>query len=193
MLGNNMFAYCLNNPVNHLDSHGYYTDGQIHDFVIEEIVKREARKDRALKHNRADTLIIYDHAWRNKWFGFCDLYDPNTGEVWEVKKQSNSYTCSTKYALDQLNNYINNGYLVSDSDLKRRLPTSSLGSGLFSKTDAWGNMYSIHYWEEGNGIIRYEYVVKPSQTLVLFAGAMTAYTAYSIACQPGRKDIQFHC
>ena len=42
-------------------------------------------------------------------------------------------------------------------------------------------MYSIHYWEEGNGIIRYEYVVKPSQTLVLFAVVIAMCTAYSLA------------
>ena len=188
-----MFAYCLNNPINHIDPHGDYTDGQIHDLVIEEIVKRQAQKGRILKYKRVDTLIIYDRVWRNKWFGFCDIYDPNTGEVWEVKKQSNSYTCSTKYALDQLDNYINNGYLVSDPELGRRLPISSVGSGLFSKTDTWGNVYSIHYWEEGNGIIRYEYVVRPSQTLVLCAGALVAGVALSVVSLSANKNIQFYC
>ncbi len=183
-----MFAYCLNNPINHHDYTGYYTDGQIHDLVIEHIVQEAMGSGRVLLNKRWDTLIIYDHPWRGRWFGFCDIYDPDTGEIWEVKKASKSYTCTTQYALDQLENYIDNGYLVADPGLKRTFPTSSIGSGIFSKTDAFCNVYTISYWEEGNGIIRYVYHVRYSQkqTLLLAAAAMGA--VFSILDQVPSKN-----
>jgi hypothetical protein len=180
-----MFAYCNNNPAIYSDETGHYTDGQIHDFVVEHIAEKSAKSGRILLYRRWDTLIIYDHAWRGKWFGFCDLYDPTTGEVWEVKKNSRSYTCSTAYATDQLNNYINNGYLVRYPSRSRSLPTTTIPSRTFSKYDAMNNKYTISYWYEGNGIIRYSYTIRLSKQAhvaiaVVVAGA--ACGMLSLAC-----------
>ena len=172
MLGYNMFAYCLNNPTNGADYTGEYTDGQIHDFVIQKIVDRE---DRELKYLRTDTIIVYTTAWKTMWYGFCDLYDPNTGEVWELKKNTTSYKCSTVYATTQLNNYINNGVLINDPKLVKKFPTSFIKPGLFEKIDSTGNRYVITYWDEGGGILRYQYYIVPSAaTVVVIAGACVA-------------------
>ena len=176
-----MFAYCNNNPVNNADPSGYYTDGQIHDFVIEDIVNKAQQSGRELKYKRWDTWIIYDHLWRGKTYGFCDLYDFNTGEVWEVKKSSFSYTCTTAYATDQLSNYVHNGFLVRKASLKRKVPSSMLfhGNQNFTRTDLLGNQYRISYWYEGCGIIRYSYKIIYSQKthallIGLVAGIMAA-------------------
>ena len=175
-----MFAYCNNNPVNCSDETGYFTDGQIHDFVVKHIAMLEMLSGRDLKYQRWDTLIVYDFIWKGKMIGFCDLFDPNTGEMWEVKKNSTSYYCSDFYARRQLDNYINNGHLARYPDLKPSWPQTVIPEGRFSKYDNLGNEYVIRYWDEGNGIIRYSYYINPSRVTVAALAFATAGAIYGM-------------
>ena len=167
-MGNNMFAYCNNNPVCSIDPTGCFTDGQIHNIVLAAIVVSYVEKGYYyLKQH--DTLIYYNGKnWKNGW-GYCDLYDSKTGEVWELKKDSKSYTCTTTYAKRQLGKYVN-GRLASDPSLQL-----SRGGFLINGvqthvvSDSKGTYY-IEYWEQGNGILRYRYTyTKNTSTKVLNA------------------------
>ena len=54
ILGNNMFAYCGNNPIVRVDENGqYYTSGQIHDFVIADICKKDSTKKGLAKKTKS--------------------------------------------------------------------------------------------------------------------------------------------
>ena len=103
-----------------------------------------------------DTLIYYNgkNIW-NGW-GFCDLYDTSTGEVWELKKASSSYTCTTKYAKKQLGKYVN-GRLASDPELM----LSRGGDLVFEKhtytIKVSNGTYTVSYWQECPGVLRYSY------------------------------------
>lgn len=150
-----MFVYCNNNPICCLDTTGDLTAGQIHDKVLEKIIL-DYEQGGYFFLSMSDTMIYYngENIW-NGW-GFCDLYDKQTGEVWELKKDSKSYSCTTKYAKKQLGKYVN-GRLASDRDL---LLTRG-GDLLFEKqmfTIACDHgTYDVEYWQECQGILRYSY------------------------------------
>ena len=185
-----MFAYCGNNPVNGSDPSGYLTDGQIHDAVLEEISRKSGGR---YKYKRYDTLIIYAVAFGLKWFGFCDLYDPNTGETWELKKNTKSTSCRTEVAQRQLDNYLNNGYLASDPDLKLKRPKSSIPAGYFTKYDSDGTKYLINYWDQGGGILRYHYYIIPSMYDLAMATVIAGSFVASINVQHGGKgDLAYN-
>ena len=154
ILGNNMFAYCNNNPVNYADESGCVpqavTDKLVHDMVLAHICAKQPNL------SWFNTCIYYNG--ENFWggWGFCDLYNSQTGEVWELKKYSNSYSCRTSTALGQLARYTN-GRLKSNKNLKLHMPyTTTINSGSFSFTHN-GYIYNVSYWSEGNGILRYRY------------------------------------
>lgn len=132
ILGNNMFAYCNNNPVNYADESGCVpqavTDKLVHDMVLAHICAKQPNL------SWFNTCIYYNG--ENFWggWGFCDLYNSQTGEVWELKKYSNSYSCRTSTALGQLARYTN-GRLKSNKNLKLHMPyTTTINSGSFSFT-----------------------------------------------------------
>ena len=177
-----MFAYCGNNPINYADPSGALTDAQIHDEVLKEITKRSGGRYR---YKRSDTKIVYDVLWGLKWFGYCDLYDPITGETWELKKNTSSWSCTTPHAQAQLSNYINNGYLTNDPELDLKLPTTTIPSGHFTRMDEDGTQYVISYWDQGDGILRYQYYIIPTGkevvAMTIIAGAFIASVSYQSA------------
>ena len=94
----------------------------------------------------------------NGW-GFCDLYDSVTGEVWELKRS----TCNLNNARTQLNNYTK-GALKHHLGLplktgQRLLPEGYIG--YYTHTDASGT-YKIRYWDNGDGILLYDYTFEKS-------------------------------
>ena len=95
LLGNNMFAYCGNNPIIRADDIGqYYTPGQIHDFVIKEICDGNPNMEKSREENK----IIYSKPVLFSTYGYCDIHHDKTGEVWELKRFSNSPSCQFAYA-----------------------------------------------------------------------------------------------
>ena len=154
LLGNNMFAYCLNNPAFYADESGdipqAVTDKIVHDMVLAHICANQANL------SWTGTCIYYNGEDFWGGWGFCDLYNTQTGEVWELKKNSGSYSCRTSTALGQLTKYTN-GRLKDNKKLKLHMPyKTTINSGSFSFTQN-GYIYDVSYWSEGNGILRYTY------------------------------------
>ena len=94
--------------------------------------------------------INYD----NGFWGFADLVNSRTGEVWEVKKDTVSTTSATK----QLAKYVT-GKLHIDQYLELHVGGSQ-GTVITERRiiKHFGPLtYHVHYWDCGNGIIQYRY------------------------------------
>ena len=158
ILGYNMFAYCNNNPVNFDDPTGNLTRGQIHNLVLDQIIEEKRQEGRSTLRRRK-TCIYYNcvDAWGG--WGFCDLYDTDTGEVWELKRS----TCDKADAQIQLGKYVN-GALKHNKALPLQTGGRLIPAGIkrsFTYTDKSGT-YDITYWDDGDGILWYDYVYRPS-------------------------------
>ena len=157
IIGYNMFAYCNNNPMKYFDEFGEYPqaveDKLVHNYVLGLICSGNPNLC------FTDTCIYYNKKNFSNGWGFCDLYNKVTGEVWELKKESNSRKCTTAFAKTQLAAYIS-GRLKADLDLELKWPDENTVIVEGKQTATWvrGNTtYKITYWEEGNGILRYSY------------------------------------
>ncbi len=161
LLGNNMFAYCGNNPIIRIDDKGqYYTSGQIHDFVIDDICSRDFTK----KGSRQDNKIIYSKPFFFSTYGYCDVRDSITNEIWELKRFSNAPSCQFAYAYTQLSNYVG-GHLENNpqANLKYGGEKTMISPNVFTKTDNDGRgEYVIGYWDTGVGVLFYDYMYIPS-------------------------------
>ena len=154
VVGHNMFAYCNNSPVAYIDASGdlpqAVTDKLLHDAVLAMIAFEQPNL------SMTQTCIYYNG--ENIWggFGYCDLFNTATGEVWELKKESQSRSCRTSSALAQLTRYTT-GKLKHYPNLQLRFPKETqINSGSFSFKAA-GYIYDVSYWSENNGILRYRY------------------------------------
>ena len=160
----NLYVYCGNNPVVFVDLTGdLYSRAEIHNFVLADITSRYDNM-----HDKG-TYIEFPNG-----HGYCDLYNDQTGEVWEAKRYGNSPSCSKRLAKKQLNNYINNGKLRynPDLDLKVGGTVTQITPNVIEKSDKDGEgVYQILYWDAGEGIIYYDYTYLPSETEVSEAAA----------------------
>ena len=154
VIGNNMWVYCNNCPLAHTDESGELpqavTDKLVHDAVLAVIVFKNPNL------SMTDTCVYYNG--ENIWggYGFCDLFNTVTGEVWELKKDSWSRSCRTSNALAQLARYTT-GKLKYYPKLPLKFPEETqIDDGHFSFTFA-GYEYDVSYWSENNGILRYSY------------------------------------
>ena len=181
----NLFTYCSNNPLSYVDESGqYYTPGQIHNLVAAKICS----------HHPTivwkQTYMRYGRLYRNHSYGFCDLYDTETHEIWEIKKCSGSYTCSNTYASRQLDNYINNGYFVYQEQkggyIKGGTKTKIEQYTFIERDYISGGYYHISYWDAGDGIINYDYYyVPPKRPSYSYSGAVVFFGAlFLIFCAP---------
>ena len=168
ILGNNMFAYCLNNPVCYVDPNGNLTKGQIHNEVLGEICfyNPELRMTK--------TCVYYNPVSNKKW-GFCDLFNPNTGEVWELKRYSTAPSCQKQAALNQLGGYTA-GCLKHYREVPLTAGTTKIASGVFTRSDKKGS-YVIWYWDGGDGILFYDYIFMPRESQISSALAIAGLSA----------------
>ena len=143
----NVYVYCINNPILFFDNSGAFaTKGQIHNWVVDDI---------QLKYSsigmQKNLMIDYRIGW-----GFADLVNIQTGEVWEVKRAS----VSIASAIKQLNKYTNN-YLHNKDFHNLDLVTGGTKGTAIELNEiirTMGNTtYFIAYWDCGNGIIQYDY------------------------------------
>ena len=166
ILGNNMFAYCGNNPITRVDNNGqYYTSGQIHDFVITDICNKNPSK----KGSRKDNKIIYSKPIFSSTYGYCDIHDSLTGEVWELKRFSNAPSCQFAAAYMQLSNYVG-GHLENDPNKPLTFggTHTMISPNVFTKPDSDGKgKYVIGYWDTGVGVLFYDYTYVPSATIII--------------------------
>ena len=153
----NLFAYCRNNPIGYYDVSGFVptpiADKLVHDNVLSFICNQYPE----LKWTQTCIRFVDNFGVPTGRWGFCDLYNPTTGEVWELKKDSTSRSCRTVNAKAQLNRYVNNGYLKAHPDLTLRLPYKT---SILSKSYSFYSgffIYHVRYWYEGDGILRYSY------------------------------------
>ena len=152
----------------------------VHDAVLEQICS----SDEDLSW--VGTCIYYN--CKNFWggWGFCDLYNKKTGEVWELKKQSNSRSCQTAHARLQLGKYVR-GRLKNNLDLELKLPSdTTISGGAFSFTTLEGYTYHVTYWNEGNGILRYSYTKEKTtaRKIVEAVALAVAVTTVIVAAVP---------
>ena len=97
-------------------------------------------------------------------YGYCDLRDSATGEVWELKRFSNAPSCQFGVAYAQLSNYVN-GHLENtpNKTLKFGGEYTMISPNVFTKPDNDGNgKYVIGYWDTGVGVLFYDYMYIPS-------------------------------
>ena len=164
VLGNNMFAYCGNNPIMYIDTQGTdYTSGQIHNFVVEDICKNNPYKEGKL------TYMIYKQPYlkgkKYHLYGYCDVFDVETHGIWEVKRIGGGSSCSPVAAGKQLGNYVANGILnhYAPWDQHTGGTYTTIEANTFHKRDCDGRgVYVISYWDTGTGIIYYDYYYLPA-------------------------------
>ena len=155
MIGHNMFAYCYNDPVDNCDMEGMspsvVIDGMVHDRVLDHICIWNSSL------TRRNTYIYYNG--KNIWggFGYCDLYNKYTGEVWELKKS----TVPTWKAQRQLSKYIG-GRLKHNKSLNLTLPYTTIIPTRTFEFSTGLDIYYVWYWYEGDGVLRYNYYSKPT-------------------------------
>ena len=153
LLGNNMYIYCLNDPVNLFDETGeipkVIQDKKIHDYVLLDI--QLSNPDLTM----FNTGIYYNGVNALGGWGFCDLYNKKTGEVWELKKDVNKGSCKIENAQIQLERYVN-GTLIHDPKLKLQVATEIIPSNTFYLYEGM-YVYRVTYKDAGNGMLRYDY------------------------------------
>ena len=141
IVGNNMFAYCLNNPVNYLDSTGELAfPGEIHN----EVVKRIA--------------IIYGFYSEEKiqyafGYGRADLISPD-GQVWDVKRDKPRHIKAGK---KQVQKYVDNVW-KRHPDIPLSVGGSEIMSGTFNYKSGL-TTYRVTYKYVGDGVIAYDYAI----------------------------------
>lgn len=171
-----MFAYCGNNPIIRVDDSGqYYTRGQIHDFVIDDICDKDSRK----RGSRAENKIIYSKPVFFSTYGYCDLQDITTNEIWELKRFGIAPSCQFAYAYSQLSNYVD-GHLEKKPTQKLKFggTQTMIESNVFTKLDNDGKgTYVIGYWDTGVGVLFYDYTYIPSGDELVVGIAMVAMGA----------------
>ena len=174
----NMFAYCENVPTILADENGdtpqCVFDGLVHNLVLAKIC--ETNPDLQWW----DTCIYYNG--KNFWggYGYCDLYNNRTGEVWELKKDSKSRSCRKKNALKQLDRYIS-GALKHNMDLQLKRPSETVIPGGYFTFKSGLNEYDVYYWNEGDGILRYDYDMRLTQEAQYGIATATAVTVIAAA------------
>ena len=173
MQSGNLYVYCCSNAVLYVDPTGELLqavrDAVVHNAVLDHIAyENPITENRSL--TRHNTYVLRNGVDRTDGWGFVDLYDSMTGEVWELKKNSTSRKCSTEYAQAQLNAYV--------QGIIKKIPNTELRVGGYLaigtstaptviKKKIWGYDYVISYWEEGNGILRYDYSYSKTEELQL--------------------------
>lgn len=173
-VGNNTFAYCNNNPVCCADSTGELTRGRIHNLVLDRIVSIQPY----LK--RIETCIYYNGVDSSGKWGFCDLYNPATGEVWELKRGSTATSCQKSNAIAQLDKYLS-GRLKYYKQVPLTAGTTRIINGKFTVSDNNGTYY-IWYSDGGDGIIFYDYVYLPK---IQNKAAVSALGALGLLAEAG--------
>ena len=143
----NLYVYAVGNPVMYYDYTGdFATRGQIHNWVLDDIATNYAYME--MDTNK---MVDYHPGW-----GFVDLVSYQTGEVWEVKR----CTLSVKKAKKQLKKYTDHTLHEGKRktiDLKTGGSEGTLIESNQITRTAGETTYNITYWDQGEGIILYDY------------------------------------
>ena len=177
MQSGNLYVYCVNNPILYTDSTGEEaTRGQIHDWVVYDIVARYQSIDMI-----ASTKINYSIVpKKSSKYGLADLVSLKTGEVWEVKR----ITVSWNSAIEQLGWYVANR--LNKKGFEEMILTVGGTRGTYILPNAifmtmGDTIYFVFYWDCGSGIVYYNYVKLSSKDIeaAVAAGAITMMASYA--------------
>ena len=176
ILGNNMFAYCLNTPVNYVDPTGTLAyPGEIHN----EVVRRIADKYGYSK----EQFILY----KGGGFGRADLISPD-GQVWDVKRDKPR---QIKAGKKQVAKYVENTWARSP-DTPLSVGGNEIESGFFYYESGL-TTYKVTYRCAGDGVIAYDYRVSEFNYQTYAAGVLVVGTiaATNMARGAARSSVAY--
>ena len=104
-----------------IPQYGLFTDGYVHRKVLQYICGKEAYSGSLQYQN---TCIYYNGVDRSDGWGFCDLINIDTGEIWELKKDSTSWSCTTEQARCRSNSCGSARDLPAQAQHRRSSPSS---------------------------------------------------------------------
>ena len=141
-MGYNMFAYCLNNPINYVDPTGMLAyPGEIHNEVVRRIAE---------KYGYSKEQIIF---YEGGGFGRADLISSD-GQVWDVKRDKPR---QIKAGKKQVAKYAENIWAKSP-DTPLSVGGNEIESGSFYHKSGL-TTYKVTYRYAGDGVIAYDYSV----------------------------------
>ena len=150
LFGANVYSYCMNSPVMHIDSDGNLIwPGEIHRAVQNNVASRNHNFILEIKVQKAGSGLP----------GRIDIFNISTGEAWEVKPA----TTSSAKANAQLGSYVNGVINDSRVSIRKARRGSFLPSGYFEHFSLDGSIYGVTYWYEPDGIVKYSFMKKTEQ------------------------------
>lgn len=145
-----MFAYCLNDPVNHVDNEGttalWYYMREVHDWGF---IHRCVEAHIALTNLGIQTELVLNTGSR------ADLVEIATGEVWEIKHASTAPMFRMWDAVEQATSYLNSKGVGEKSHIKtEKLGRAGRFTGSF-EICCLETEYRVEYWTPINGVVLY--------------------------------------
>ena len=154
VLGGNMFAYCLNNPVNMFDTLGCAPEW-LERLWIFRYIHRQVQEDIARNFNFSIERGI---RCTDGSYGRVDVVS-NSGAIWEVKHSSDNESARARAmerATTQLTRYEGGTFVNFGSESTIAVIGGTGIEGSFS-CDYNGTSYSVTYNNTTNGIILYKF------------------------------------
>ncbi|MDO4301671.1 MAG: RHS repeat-associated core domain-containing protein [Clostridia bacterium] len=146
----NLYAYCMGNPNKYIDTYGESAwetlgwPGEIHN-VVRDVVAEEYTLLKEQSINNPGGLFPLR----------ADLFDPMSGEIWDVKPVG----CNREAARNQVLKYVENGLYFKNKDIKSI--DLKVGGGKIAPGEIYYNsglyQYHIQYWLELGGLIVYKF------------------------------------
>ena len=161
IVGYNMFAYCLNNPVVYIDLAGTLAyPGEIHNAVVRHI-EEESKKYYPGK--------IYTEQWikyKGGGLGRADLISED-GFVWDVKPDKPRHI---RAGISQVKKYTQNTWIRFKSKELKVGGDQIKADSFYHKSGL--ETYKVTYRNAGNGVIAYSYRLVDYDFETLVAGAL---------------------
>ena len=173
LLGNNMFAYCNNNPVIYIDISG------------ELLTPIPSLGDLYRMHKQVQYDIVEQYGYAMEVYvcgiqgkGFLDLFDAAHNQYYEVKSvgQANSWMTEQqmkKYDVSHVTSWRFIGYFYTDSPER--------GDEIITGTCQY-SYWDITYSSNGDGLITYQYTLNEQRYQTYCAALLTVTTVTFVMC-----------